>query len=64
VNHTGGNAEITVHDIAGRTAGTVFSGELSPGEHTFMIPSDLPAGVFIVSLETENAFESVKILSL
>ena len=64
VNHAGGNAEIALHDVTGRIVRTVFSGELDPGEHTFMIPADLPAGVFIVSLKAGDVFESVKILSL
>lgn len=64
VIHPGGSAEILLHDMAGRMVGNLFSGELESGEHTFPLPSGIPAGVFIVTYASEHSFGSVKVLSL
>jgi len=64
VSHPGGPAAIAIHDITGRVVNTVFRGELNPGDHSFMIPDDLPAGIYVVSYDSADDLDSVKVFSL
>lgn len=65
VNHPGGYADISLHDMTGRRVETLFQGDLSPGEHMLSIPGDgIPAGVHFFVYSNRQSVNTMKVLSL
>lgn len=54
---------MTLYDISGRQKTEVFSSNLRVGTHTITIAtSDLPAGVYFLSLRTPRGGEKAKFI--
>ncbi|MBL0174307.1 MAG: hypothetical protein IPP94_03400 [Ignavibacteria bacterium] len=61
-----GSYTITVHDLLGRQAATIFEGLLDPGRHafTFTLPARLPAGIYRIVATGAAGSASVPMLVL
>jgi hypothetical protein len=59
---------LTLHDVAGRSLGTLFAGERAAGEHTFRWHRSagdlrsLPSGVYLVQVAAGSQMRSTKLM--
>ena len=62
-NQVAGDYRVQLFDLNGKRLNTVFSGYLTPQKHIFPVPAGLPAGLFIIRVESESEVISSKFLS-
>ncbi|OWY23585.1 T9SS C-terminal target domain-containing protein [Sphingobacteriales bacterium UPWRP_1] len=58
-----GNAEVSVYNAAGQLVSNVFTGYLQPGRHILnFAAADLPSGLYLLELTTNQSKQSVKLI--
>lgn len=55
-------SQIVVRDLVGRTVATIHSGDLASGEQVFAIPSSLPIGSYVITIESPLVRQTVPLV--
>jgi hypothetical protein len=59
------NVQMALWDVQGRKAADIFTGALSRGKHTLSLSGKtdkLPAGIYLLKVQTKNKSQSVKVV--
>jgi len=65
VKHSGGTADISVLDIAGRRVATIHEGVMNSGTYTFQWDTgEVPVGLYFVNYRWESDSESVPLMAI
>lgn len=54
--------QVIVRDLVGRIVATIHAGNLSAGEHTFAIPTSLPIGSYVISIESSVVRQTIPLV--
>lgn len=55
-------AQIIVRDLVGRAVATLHAGNLAAGEHAFTIPTELPVGSYVITIESAVVRQTIPLL--